>query len=123
MDLLGRTMFRGQALALDKAAIEAGIHAVEGRAAEALALYRDTLRGWRALKLAWDEALTVVDMVTFLGADEPDVRAAADWARETLSRLGAQPFLERLDAALARSGPPAVAVPKRTAARTPSPAN
>ncbi|MEO6349302.1 MAG: adenylate/guanylate cyclase domain-containing protein [Candidatus Limnocylindrales bacterium] len=101
LDLLGQTMFRGQALALDKAAIEAGILAVEGRSAEALALYRETLRGWRALKLSWDEALTVVDMATLLGPDDADVRTAADWARTTLARLGAQPYLERLEGALA----------------------
>jgi class 3 adenylate cyclase len=98
---LEQTMLRGQALAQDKAAISAGILALEGRTAEALALYRRTLRGWRTLKLAWDEALTVVDMVTFLGPDEAEVRSAAEWARTTLSRLGAQPYLERLEAALA----------------------
>lgn len=41
-------------------------------------------------------------MVQFLGPDEPEVRSAADWARGTLSRLGARPYLERLEAALAR---------------------
>ena len=100
LDRLAKTMFRGQALALDHASIEAGIAAVEGRTAEALALYRETLRGWRTLGCAWDEALTVVDMVNFLGADEPDVRTAADWARATLTRLGARPYLERLQAGL-----------------------
>ncbi len=103
MDVLGRTMYRGHALALDKAAVRAGILALEGRPAEALVLYRETLGGWRALKLAWDEALTVVDMVAFLGPDEPEVRSAAEAARLTLARLGAQPYLERLEAALAGS--------------------
>lgn len=97
LDMLGRTMFRGQALALDKASIEAGIAALEGRTAEALAMYRETVRGWRTLKLAWDEALTVVDMVTLLGPDEAEVRNAAEVARLTLARLGAQPYLERLE--------------------------
>ena len=58
------------------------------------------LRGWRNLKLAWDEALTVVDMVTFLGPQEAEVRAAADWARATLTGLDAAPYLARLEAAL-----------------------
>jgi class 3 adenylate cyclase len=105
LDGLDRTMFRGQALALDKASIEAGIAAVEGRTAEALTLYRDALRGWRALNLAWDEALIVVDMATFLGPDEPEVRTAAEWARATLARLGARPYLERLESALAGTVP------------------
>ena len=99
--IITETMFRGQALAVDKTAIEAGILALESRTAESLALYREALRGWRTLHLAWDEALTVVDMVTFLGPDEPEVRTAADWARATLSRLGAAPYLARLESAMA----------------------
>ena len=114
MDLLGRAKNRGAALALDKAAIQAGILALDGRAAEALQLYRETLRGWQALKLVWDgEALTVVDMVTLLGPAEPDVRAAAESARATLSQLGARPYLERLEAALEGSRSPDTASRRR----------
>jgi len=105
LDRLNATMYRGAALALDKQSIEAGIAALEGRTAEALALYREALRGWRTLGCAWDEALAAVDMARLLGPGEPDVKAAADWARETLTRLGAQPFLDRLDAALASKEP------------------
>ncbi len=110
LDRLGKTMFRGQALALDKAVIEAGIVAMEGRTAEALAMYREALQGWRDLGAAFDEALTVVDLVKFMGSEEPDVRTAADWARATLARLGAQPYLERLEAGMADKS-------KRSAAR------
>ena len=73
-------MFRGQALALDKQTLEAGVAALDGHSAEALTHYREALRGWRALGCAFDEALAVVDMVNFVGADEPDVRTAADSA-------------------------------------------
>jgi len=52
-------------------------------------------------------------MATVLDPSDPEVRAAADTARETLVRLRAQPFVERLDAALARSG----AAPDRGRAR------
>jgi hypothetical protein len=123
LDRLGKTMFRGQALAFDKASIEAGIAALSGRTAEALALYRDTLRGWRDLKCAWDEALTVVDMVTFLGAAEAEVRTAADWARTTLDRLDAQPFIDRLEAGLADKGKRAAVRPvaaKQVKSETPA---
>jgi hypothetical protein len=41
-------------------------------------------------------------MATVLDPSDPEVRAAADTARETLIRLRAQPFVERLDAAMAR---------------------
>jgi hypothetical protein len=37
-----------------------------------------------------------------VGPGEPDVRAMAAPAREILVRLGARPFLERLDIAMTR---------------------
>jgi hypothetical protein len=69
-------------------------------------LYRDALREWRDLGLLWDEALCGLDMATLLDPADPEVRAAADAAREILVRLEAAPFLARLDAAMARSGEP-----------------
>jgi hypothetical protein len=121
MEILAGTMWRGEALALDRSSIEAGLAALEGRTADALALYRDTLRSWSALKLAWDEALTVIDMIAFLGAGEPEVHSAAEGARQTLTRLGARPYLDRLEAALAGSSTrpsvkPAPAARERTEA-------
>ncbi|HVM29450.1 MAG TPA: adenylate/guanylate cyclase domain-containing protein [Candidatus Limnocylindrales bacterium] len=98
-DAIAAAMFRGQALTLDVASIEAGIAAREGRRDEALAMYREALRGWRALGTAWDEALAVIDMVTFLGPG-PDTHEPSEWARATLTQLGAAPYLERLEAAL-----------------------
>ncbi len=92
---------RGPAIEADRHTIRAGIAAAEGRPAEALALYRDALRAWRDLGLAWDEALCGIDMATLLDRGEPAVMAAADSARQILARLGARPFLERLEAALA----------------------
>ena len=81
------------------------------------------LRGWRDLGAAFDEALAVVDMVNFVGADDPDLRTAVDWARTTLTKLGAQPFLDRLEAGLADKGKRAAARPAASArARTESPA-
>jgi hypothetical protein len=77
---------------------------LEGRPADALALYCDALRDWRDLGLVWDEALCGLDMATLFDPAEPEVRTAADDAREILVRLEAAPFLARLDAAMARSG-------------------
>ncbi len=93
----------GPAIEADRVTLRAGIAALEGRPAEALPLYREALRAWRDLGLAWDEALCGVDMATLLDPADPDVRAAADAAREILVRLEAAPFVARLDAALARS--------------------
>jgi hypothetical protein len=42
-------------------------------------------------------------MARLLDSADPEVRAAAEAAREILVRLGATPFIARLDAALARS--------------------
>ena len=97
----------GPALEADRLTLRAGIAALEGRPAEALPLYRDALRSWRDLGLAWDEALCGLDMATLLDPADPDVRAAADAARDILTRLGATPFTARLDAALARAAEPA----------------
>jgi tetratricopeptide (TPR) repeat protein len=94
----------GPALETGRATIRAGIAALEGRTADALGQYRDALREWRDLGLVWDEALCGLDMAILLDPAEPEVRAAADAAREILVRLEAAPFLARLDAAMARSG-------------------
>ena len=108
--------FRGRALTRDIQSIAAAVAAVEGRTAEALGQYREAFSGWRALGLAWDEALAVVDMVQFLGADSADMRAQVDWARATLTRLGAAPFLARLEAAVGGAGAVPVAAVEGPAA-------
>ncbi|MBA2381865.1 MAG: hypothetical protein H0V73_07120 [Chloroflexi bacterium] len=91
----------GPAVEADRMSIRAGIAALEGRTSDALALYREALSAERELGLLWDEALTAIDMATLLGSDLPEAAAAAAAAREILVRLGATPFIERLDAALA----------------------
>ena len=83
--------------------IRAGIAALDGRTAEALPVYREALRAWRDLGLAWDEALCELDMATLLDRSDPEVGAAAESAREIFVRLGATPFIARLDAALSRA--------------------
>jgi hypothetical protein len=44
-----------------------------------------------------------LDMAILLDPADPEVRTAADAAREILVRLEAAPFLARLDAAMTRS--------------------
>ena len=103
--------FHGPAIEADQRTIRAGIAALEGRPADALALYRDALHAWRDLGLAWDEALCGIDMATLLGPAEPEVRAAVEAAREILVRLDAVPFVARLDAELARESDGDAALP------------
>ena len=97
---------RGRAIDADRVTIHAGIDALDGRTAEALAGYRQALGVWRDLGLVWDEALCAIDMATVLDPTDPEVRAAGEAAREILVRLRAVPILARLDAALARVAAP-----------------
>ena len=108
----------GPALAADVETILAGCAALEGASIDAMAGYRRALGAWRDLGLPWDEALTAIDMAILLDPAEPEVRAAADAAREILTRLGAKPFLARLDAAMQRRS--STAVPEATRSRDPS---
>ncbi len=96
--------FHGPAVEADRTTIRAGIAALEHRSADALALYREALRAWRDLGLAWDAALCGLDMAALLDPSEPEVQTAADAAREILVRLGARPFIERLDNTQRRPG-------------------
>ena len=86
-----------------RAEIRAGLAALEGRPAEALSLYADALRRFRDLGVELDAAFTAIEMATLLDPSLAEVSAAAEAGRATLVRLGAKPFIARLDAALARS--------------------
>jgi tetratricopeptide (TPR) repeat protein len=110
MDKLAEVSYWGLALEADRVCLGAGIAAVEGRIVDALAGYREALRAYRQLGLAFDEALAGIDMAILLGPSEreaADVAAAIATARETLTRLGAAPFLARLELAVAGGSPPA----------------
>ena len=105
--LLDTTQRYGRAIDADRTTIRAGIAALEGRTAEALSGYRQALGVWRDLGLVWDQAMCAIDMATVLDPADPEVMSAAEAARTTLLRLGATPFLDRLDAATARQRPTA----------------
>src|SRR5262249_46464797 len=91
----------GPVLDADRLRGRAGIAALEGRANEALAGYLEALRAYNQLDLPFEEAACAVDMaVTLPGIEResPAAAAAIASARETLARLGAAPWLARLDA-------------------------
>jgi len=99
LGLLEASGFMGPVLAADRVTGRAGVEALRGNGPAALAGYREAIRSYRGLGLTFEEAAAAVDMVTLLSSPEreaPDVIAAAASARETLERLGARPFLERL---------------------------
>ena len=104
VDLAGldATGLHGPAIEARRASIRAGLAALDGRPSDALALYRDALRRFRDSGLPLDEAFTAIEMATLLDPAEREVRGAADAAREILIRLGATPFMARLDAAVSR---------------------
>ena len=121
LNVLDATGIHGRAIDADRAGIRAGIAALEGRSADATALYRAALREWRDLGLAWDEALCGLDMALLLDAGDPEVRVAAEASREIFTRLGATPFLARLEAAMAGTPSPAH-TPVQSAMPSPVPA-
>ena len=91
-----------------RVSIRAGLAALDGRDADALAMYLDAQRRYRDLGVALDEAFTAIEMATLLDPSLPEVRAAADDARVILATVRAQPFLDRLEAAVARGAATAV---------------
>ena len=61
------------------------------------------LTEYERLGLPWRHALGALALVSVVGGDEPEVRELAGTAREIFARLGARPFLARLDEALAHA--------------------
>ncbi|MGZ8562586.1 MAG: ATP-binding protein, partial [Candidatus Limnocylindria bacterium] len=121
---LDATGVHGPVVELRRTTIRAGLAALEGRPAEALGQYREAIRGWRELGVHWDEALTGIDLGTLLDPSDPYVRNVAESTREILVRLGAKPFLERLDAAMGRvqaAEPSADGATKPTESRSATP--
>ena len=92
---------RGRAVDADRTSIAAGIAALRGDRADALAGYRTAIAAWRGLDLPWDEALTTLEAVTVLGTSDPEVAGWVDGARSTFERLRAAPLVDRLDEAVA----------------------
>ena len=109
--------FHGQVIDARHATLLAGVAALEGRMSDATALYREALDRWRDLGLAWDEALTGLDVVTVLDTNDKWVRSVAESTRVILERLGATPLLARLDE-LAQRQPSSVARPATEATTT-----
>jgi class 3 adenylate cyclase/tetratricopeptide (TPR) repeat protein len=79
---------------------DAGVHAVEGRTSEAISAFTRAIHGFERNGALFDVARAQLDAIILL-PDEPIVRAWADEARDRFERLGARPFLERLEQALA----------------------
>jgi len=106
---------------VNRAAAWAGIAALEGRRDEAVAGYRDALKHYREFGFEFEVARIELDMLMLLGPDLPDARAVAEEARSVFERVGARPYLERLDATISDArivGSAAPAVPAGAAAES-----
>ena len=97
-----RAVIRGDAFAMDVVTLRAGVAALEGRRSDAVAGYREALRGWRSLGLTFDEALAVLDLAILLNPSEREMTespAVIEAARATFAQLGARPLAARLETA------------------------
>ena len=91
---------------------QAALGALDGRRAEALAGFTDAVHRWRELSFVFEAAMCQLNMVTVLGASEPETRSAADEARVVFERLGAKPLLQLLAAAVDAVSPSRPATPQ-----------
>ena len=96
-----RTGAHARLTALDRRLLRAGLSALDDRRVEALREARAVIGEYGRLGLPWRQALGALMLLSTIGGADPDVRAAAERARETLARLEAAPFIARLDAATA----------------------
>jgi len=96
-----------------RAPIRAAVAALEGRRAEATAAFREAARAWteqgEEFVAATDEMIAVV----LLGAGDPALAEMAAHARVVFERVGARPYLARLDAAI--GGAPGAVATDRSA--------
>jgi hypothetical protein len=93
----------GRSWEANRVAARAGIAALEGHQADAIQGFLDALRRFPELGLEFEVARVALDFVLLLGPDVPEARSAGEGARAIFERVGAKPYLERLDAAMARA--------------------
>jgi class 3 adenylate cyclase len=100
--------------------IRGGLAAMQDATEEAIRRFQEARDVWRRLGLPWDEALMGISMAGVLDPSLPEVQEAVQRSREILTRLGARPFLERLEA-VASGGGTAAAPPPAPISAAPVP--
>jgi tetratricopeptide (TPR) repeat protein len=96
--LIAMQSFRGRWMAAVRLTGDAGLAALEQGHDEATTAYARALDAWRALDAPLDLALCALDRALLRGSD-PVPEGEDDEAREIFTRLGATPFLDRLERA------------------------
>ena len=77
--------------------IRGGMAALQAAPDEAIRKFKEARDVWRRMDLPWDQALLGLDMASVLDPTLPAVEEAIGQSRAILTRLGARPFLERLE--------------------------
>ena len=85
----------------DRAAAHAAVAALEGRVDDAIASYHEAMAIHRSISANVAVARAGLDLVHFLGGTHPAAQDAAAEARAIFERVGARPYLDFLDAAVA----------------------
>jgi class 3 adenylate cyclase len=98
---------RGPYAATNRRLLEAGLLALDGHAAEAIRETQAIIAEYERLGLPWRQALAGLVLASLVGTGEASVRDLAVSSRDIFAKLGARPFLEGAEAALARSAEPA----------------
>ncbi|HUQ44969.1 MAG TPA: adenylate/guanylate cyclase domain-containing protein [Candidatus Limnocylindria bacterium] len=99
------TAAHGGNIDLRRAAMAAGIAALQGRREEAVNSFRDSIEGLRSLDSRLEWVMTVLDLVATVGPTA--LPEAVQAARSELARLNATTLLERLEALIASQPRPA----------------
>jgi class 3 adenylate cyclase/predicted ATPase len=89
---------RGRWMEVARLSTEAGLAALEGRAEEASAGYRQAIDAWASMELPLDLSLTAIDAAILL-PEEALPEGAVQRAKDILTKLAARPLLDRLSAA------------------------
>ena len=92
---------KGRRTTAHRAAMDGALTALEDRRAEARSQYLEALRLFREMNLPWMVAGTGLDAIVADALEPAERQRVADEARAIFERLGAQPHLAQLDAALA----------------------
>jgi hypothetical protein len=87
----------GRTVEATRLALRAGLAALDGREADAVAMYREARRTFTELDLPWNIALIGLDMAQTLPHDLPEAVEARAESRRILERLGAKALLDQLD--------------------------
>jgi len=101
------TRQRGPFSVANRRLLEAGLLALYGRHAEALRETQAVVGEYERLGLPWRQALAGLVLASLVDTRETSVRDLAASSRDIFVQLGARPFVERAEAALARSYEPA----------------